>query len=219
MAVDTITSTAAATKIASTRASLATNFDTFLTLLTTQLKNQDPTSPLDTNQFTQQLTQMSGVEQQLLTNDLLKNMVEKSGDGLTNAVGYIGKQVTVEAPTAALAGGQASWTYNLDRIAANVKLEVVNAAGAVIHSEVGSTKAGEHAFSWNGKTNTGTQLADGGAYTLRVTATDSIGGELKAGITTAGVVRAVEQTDGSPELVINGLSVPLTAVRSVRQPA
>ncbi|HEX2801368.1 MAG TPA: flagellar hook capping FlgD N-terminal domain-containing protein, partial [Phenylobacterium sp.] len=54
------------------RTSLVENFNTFLSLLTTQLKNQDPTAPLDSNQFTQQLVQMTGVEQQLNSNDLLK---------------------------------------------------------------------------------------------------------------------------------------------------
>jgi len=73
-------------------ASLANNSQTFLTLLTTQLKNQDPLSPLDTNQFTSQLTQMSGVEQQLLGNQLLQQLV--SEQGVTQAAGLIGKTVT-----------------------------------------------------------------------------------------------------------------------------
>ena len=57
------------------RASLADSEQTFLALMTTQLKNQDPLSPVDSNQFTQQIVQMTGVEQQLLTNDLLKVLV------------------------------------------------------------------------------------------------------------------------------------------------
>src|SRR6185436_12803276 len=75
------------------RARLAENFDTFLSLLTTQLKNQDPLSPLDSNQFTQQLVQMTGVEQQLLTNDLLKKLVGNTGTGVSTAVSLIGKDV------------------------------------------------------------------------------------------------------------------------------
>ena len=222
MATEAISATApsaAAGKIETGRTRLASSFDTFLTLLTTQLKNQDPTSPLDTNQFTQQLTQMSGVEQQLLTNDLLKSMVEKAGDGLTGAVGYIGKAVTVAAPTTALAGGKAGWTYDLDRTAASVKLEVLNAAGAVVHSANGKPAAGAHEFSWDGKDMAGAQLPDRGRYTLRVTALDSLGGSFKAGVTTQGVVTAVEQIDGVAELVINGVATPLSAVRAVRQSA
>src|SRR3954465_15897040 len=75
------------------RARLAENFDTFLSLLTAQLKNQDTLSPLDSNQFTQQLTQMTGVEHQLLTNDLLKKLISNTGSGVTTAVSLIGKEV------------------------------------------------------------------------------------------------------------------------------
>ena len=57
------------------RQTIANNFDTFLQLLTTQLKNQNPLDPLDTNQFTQQLVEFSGVEQQLKTNDFLASLV------------------------------------------------------------------------------------------------------------------------------------------------
>jgi flagellar hook assembly protein FlgD len=73
--------------------SLASNFQGFLTLLTTQLKNQDPTQPLDTNQFTQQITQMTGVEQQLLSNQLLQQLVNAQG-GVTAAANLIGKTIT-----------------------------------------------------------------------------------------------------------------------------
>ena len=73
--------------------SLAGNFQSFLTLLTTQLKNQDPTSPLDTSQFTQQITQMTGVEQQLLSNQLLQQLVSAQG-GVAQAANLIGETVT-----------------------------------------------------------------------------------------------------------------------------
>ena len=78
--------------------SLANNYQSFLSLLTTQLKNQDPLSPLDTNQFTQQLTQMTGVEQQLLGNQLLQQLVTEQA-GLTQAAGLIGKTVTANGAT------------------------------------------------------------------------------------------------------------------------
>src|ERR1700761_1452416 len=94
-----VSSTNATTNTINTSlAQLAQNSQTFLTLLTTQLQNQDPLSPLDTNQFTSQLTQMSGVEQQLLGNPLLQQLVSEQG-GLTQAAGLIGKTIT--APGAA----------------------------------------------------------------------------------------------------------------------
>src|SRR5436190_3965890 len=95
------------------RARLAENFDTFLSLLTTQLKNQDPLSPLDSNQFTQQLVQMTGVEQQINTNDLLKQLVANTSGGVATAVSLIGKDVKAVSDTANISGGKAQWTYNL----------------------------------------------------------------------------------------------------------
>jgi flagellar basal-body rod modification protein FlgD len=79
-------------------ASLANNFQGFLTLLTTQLKNQDPTSPLDTNQFTQQITQMTGVEQQLLSNQLLQQLVTAQS-GVASAANLIGETITAPGAT------------------------------------------------------------------------------------------------------------------------
>jgi flagellar basal-body rod modification protein FlgD len=80
-------------------ASLAGNFQSFLTLLTTQLQNQDPLNPTDTNQFTQQITQMSGVEQQLLSNQLLQQLVSSQG-GVTSAANLIGDTITAQSATA-----------------------------------------------------------------------------------------------------------------------
>src|SRR6185436_17602810 len=111
------------------RARLAENFDTFLSLLTTQLKNQDPLSPLDSNQFTQQLVQMTGVEQQLASNDLLKQLVSNTGSGISNAVSLIGKDVSAVTDDAQLGNGKADWTYKLKLDAADTKIEVLNAKG------------------------------------------------------------------------------------------
>src|SRR5579871_3563090 len=108
----TAASTQSAAAVNNGLAQVADNFQTFLTLLTTQLKNQDPLSPLDTNQFTQQLTQMTGVEQQLLSNQLLQQLVNQNqGGGLTAAVGLIGKTVTADGSVAPLQNAQATWHF------------------------------------------------------------------------------------------------------------
>ena len=90
-------------------ASLADNFQSFLTLLTTQLQNQDPLNPTDTNQFTQQITQMSGVEQQLLSNQLLEQLVSSQG-GVTAAANMIGDTVTAQSATASAGAAPISGT-------------------------------------------------------------------------------------------------------------
>jgi flagellar basal-body rod modification protein FlgD len=79
-------------------ASLAGNFQSFLTLLTTQLRNQNPLNPTDTNQFTQQITQMTGVEQQLVSNQLLQQLVAQQS-GVSAAAGLIGDKITAPGAT------------------------------------------------------------------------------------------------------------------------
>src|SRR5213596_2070497 len=99
----------ASTPVAS-KAVLAGNFDTFLKLLTTQLKNQNPLDPLDTNQFTQQLVQFAGVEQQLRTNDQLTALLALQQTAQsTQALTFVGKTAVVDGNTAALSHGLATW--------------------------------------------------------------------------------------------------------------
>jgi len=205
-------------KTALGRADLATNFNTFLSLLTTQLKNQDPLSPLDSNQFTQQLVQMTGVEQQLNANDLLKQLVANTSGGVSTAVALIGKDVKAVSDTANLSGGKAQWVYNLPPGAADLKVEVVDANGKLLHAEAPTDmKAGDHAFSWNGKDLMGNQLPDGGPYTLRVTALDASGAALSTINYVQGVVTGVEQSNGATMITINGGQVDWSKVTTIKQ--
>src|SRR6516165_6752429 len=114
MTVGATTSTTGTTdQVSLGKTQLAQSMDTFLSLLTTQLKNQDPLSPMDSTQFTQQLVQMTGVEQQLAANDLLKTLVGNTNASVASAVGLIGKQVNANTADAQLSNGKAVWTYNL----------------------------------------------------------------------------------------------------------
>ncbi len=199
------------------RTGLANNFNTFLALLTTQLRNQDPLSPLDSNQFTQQLVQMSGVEQQLNTNDLLKKLVNNTSTGVSTAVSMIGKSVKAVSDDANISGGKAKWVINVPADAADAKVQIVDKSGAVLHVEsLGNLKAGDHAFAWNGKDQTGKQLADGGPYTLKVSATDASGKAVASTNYVVGVVTGVEQSNGSTFLSINGGRVTWDKVTSIQ---
>lgn len=216
MAIDAVTSASAAS--ATGRARLAENFDTFLTLLTAQLQNQDPLSPMDSTQFTQQLVQMTGVEQQLLTNDLLEKLVANTGSGVSTAVSLIGKEVRAEANIAALKDGKAEWTYKLDRDATDVKLEVLDSKGRVVRSIAPTdNKAGEHTLTWDGKSTEGATLA-AGSYFLRVTARDSKGSAVGSAVYADGLVTGIEQVDGQTLLTIKGAQVPWERLVSIRQP-
>lgn len=220
-AATTTTNTTATTSSTDTtalgRARLAQNFDTFLSLLTTQLKNQDPLSPLDSNQFTQQIVQMTGVEQQLATNDLLKQLVSNTGSGVATAVSLIGKQVRATSADAQLKNGQATWTYNLDRDASDVKLEIADSKGNTLRTIAATdNKAGDHVFNWDGKSASGTALPSG-TYTLKVTAKDSSGNTVTSKTFADGVVTGVEQSNGSTLLTINGAQVPWDQLLTIRQ--
>jgi len=222
MAIDSTASSTAAQQAATNstalgRARLAENFDTFLSLLTTQLKNQDPLSPLDSNQFTQQLTQMTGVEQQLATNDLLKQLVSNTANGLSTAVSLIGKQVRAATDGANLVNGKADWGYKLAADAADVRLEVLDSKGNIVQAvAVKDAKAGDNTFAWNGKDRAGNQLPDG-AYTLRVTAKDASGADVASTGFITGIVSGVEQADGQTLITVGGSKVTWDKVTSVAE--
>lgn len=204
-------------KLNSSRSRLADSEQTFLALLTTQLKNQDPLSPLDSNEFTAQIVQMTGVEQQLMTNDLLKMLVGMSDGGLAGSVDLIGKTVTAASDEAVMTDGDASWTYDLARNAASVKYEVLNAQGTTVWSRTDASVAGgEHTLDWDGVTTDGQNLPDGGTYTLRITATGSGGETINATPRLTGVATAVQTIDGQTVVSIGKLKVPVSSITGVQ---
>ncbi len=194
---------------------LSGNFSTFLTLLTTQLKNQDPTSPMDSSTFTQQLVEYSQVEQQINTNTNLQTLITQ---GTSNAsavtTSYLGKKVSVTNGEASLSGGAASWTYNLGTQAAGTTLTVTDANGKTVYSGAGATAAGNNTFAWDGKDNNGNQLDDG-AYKLAVTANDANGTGITTSVASAGTVSQIDMTGSAPQLVIGNLEVGLGDVAAV----
>ena len=196
-------------------AQLSGNFSTFLTLLTTQLKNQDPTAPMDSNQFTQQLVQFSQVEQQINANSSLKTLIgQGTSQAGTFATSYLGKHVSVTSGQASLSNGQADWSYNLGTTASSAVLTVTNARGAVVYSGAGTTNAGVNNFAWDGKDNNGNKLADG-TYKLSVAAKDSGGADVTSSVASAGIVTQIDMTSGSPQLVIGNMEVPLSNIAAV----
>ena len=200
---------------------LNTTYSSFLTLLTAQLKNQDPLSPMDTNTFTQQLVEMNGVQQQLLTNNLLQQLVTNStGAGsIGSAVSLMGKQVTSQSSTADLQDGAANWTYNLAANAAKASMEVLDAKGNVVWSgDAPSAASGDHAFTWNGKETDGATAPDG-AYTLQISATDSTGADVASTVSVSGMVTGVQVSNGSTQVDIGDLPVDLGTITSVKNPS
>lgn len=222
--VSSSTSTTTTTNTSSsTNASqqLAGNFQTFLKLLTTQLQNQDPTSPMDSNQFTQQLVMYSQVEQQINTNDNLTKLISLSQSQAGNmAMSYIGKNIVLSDGTGLLQNSTANWTYGLDNAAANTVLTVKNSSGQVVYSNTLSTasdnSAGTHTFAWNGKDINGNQLSDG-LYTLTVSAAAQDGSAVTSSVASKALVSGVDLSGTSPQLVVGSTEVPLTSATLITQ--
>jgi flagellar basal-body rod modification protein FlgD len=218
--VDAVSTTNAQNRISSGGTMLASNFETFLSLLTAQLKNQDPLSPVDSNQFTAQLTQMAGVEQQLLTNDLLTSLLDaQQTGGLGQATQYIGKEATAAWSAVKFEDGEATWSYELATDAKEAKLQVLNSSGQVVWSgDAPDLEEGVHDFTWDGKTTGGGQVSDG-VYTLKVTAKDSAASTVESQVLVRGMVTGVEMYDGQPYLTIAHSILPLSSVISLAQQA
>lgn len=216
-AIGTTTGAAATNTINSGLASVADNYQTFLSLLTTQLKNQDPTSPLDSNQFTQQLTQMTGVEQQLLSNQLLQQLVNQSqGGGVTGAVALIGKNVTSSGGSAVLTGGNATWSYNLPSNAASVNVSISDSNNNVVWTGPATgLGTGAQSFTWNGKNSAGQKQPDGGVYTASFTAASAGGAPITVSTATKGTATAVEQVNGQTMVTVNNVQTPLSSITAV----
>jgi flagellar basal-body rod modification protein FlgD len=194
---------------------LAGNFQTFLTLLTTQLQNQNPLSPLDTNQFTQQLVQFASVEQELKTNDQLTTLVSLQQTAQsTQALTFVGKTAVVDGSTAALTNSSATWNLGVPTNS-NVNVSIANSNGQTVFSGSYAVTAGDNqAFTWDGKGTDGTQWPDG-KYTLTATAADSAGNSVGVSTQIRGVVSSVDLTQSPPLLSINGQTYTVNQIKSI----
>ncbi|HEY8578157.1 MAG TPA: flagellar hook assembly protein FlgD [Devosia sp.] len=218
MAVSGVSGTSTS-QMASSRSTIADNFDTFLSILTTQLKNQNPLDPLDTNQFTQQLVQFTGVEQQLKTNEFLETlMLSGQNTAKSDAVSYIGKEVTSSGKTGELTGTNAAfWAYSADAKAANATITIKDSKGQIVYNQTGPLEAGPGTFRWDGKGSDG-NMKPNGVYTIDIQGKDSNGQTVKISTASIGIVTAVDFTGDVPLLTVGTRRVAITDVTDVRIP-
>jgi flagellar basal-body rod modification protein FlgD len=197
---------------------IADNFQTFLTLLTTQLQNQSPLDPLDTNQFTQQLVQFAGIEQQMKGNDALASLVsiEKSAQS-TQALVFVGQNVAVDGSTAQFANGSATWNLNAAK-AASTTVTITSPTGATAFSGPYTLKAGNASFVWDGKGNDGSQWPPG-AYKMTVVGTDSTGANVAVSTEVQGIVDSVDLTASPPLLSIGGQNYTTDQIKRIVRPS
>ncbi len=209
-------STAKTTTASTATTGIADNFQTFLTLLTTQLKHQNPLDPLDTNQFTQQLVQFAGVEQQLKSNDQLKSLIaiEKSAQA-TQALAYVGNTVAVDGSTQQF-NGSATWNLKAAKDA-TAAVTITNSTGQTVYTGNYTLSQGNASFVWDGKGNDGTQWP-AGSYKLTATGKDSSGKDTAIATEIQGVVDSVDLTASPALLSIGGQNYTTDQIRRVIRP-
>lgn len=218
------TSAAAATSSASSAATdqtkLTGDLNRFLTLLVTQLQNQDPLEPLDANQFTSQLVQFASVEQQINQNsNLEKLLAAQSESALSAATGYLGATVEASGTALPLQNGSASASFTLSQAAKQAIAVVRDSSGKTVFSQAVETAAGSHAFHWDGRTTAGGKAGDG-IYSLNIVAQSrSSGDALTVKQTWSGQVTGVGNGTSGVQLRIGDASVALANVISVGRPA
>ncbi len=216
MSIGSITGTSSDATLYSSAATIAGNFDTFLQLLTTQLQNQNPLDPLDTNQFTEQLVQFSSVEQQLQTNQYLEALILSSQtSATTQAVSFIGKEISASTTLTNLKDGQASWLYNADADAETAYVTIKNSDGDTVYTTEMSLEAGDGRFDWDGIGNSDQKLEDG-VYQIQIDARDENGNSVSVSTEMAGVVDGVDYSGAEPYLIVGESYISLSSVTSVR---
>lgn len=206
---------------ASASTALAQDFDDFLTLLTTQLQNQDPLDPTDTETFTDQITQFNQVEQQIGTNAKLDELIAATqGNALQQALGYVGLDVSYEGQEFYNAGdGSANrFIYDLSDEVEDLTLRVVDADGNTVYTEQASGLPGLQVIEWNGIGNDGEMVLPGN-YTLQLDIVPKEGVEqvaVELGVSSR--VTGVETRSGEIFLAMGDVVVPLIQVFSAELP-
>lgn len=206
------TTSTSTTGAASTR--LSNNFDTFLQLLTTQLKNQDPTQPMDANQFTQQLVQYSQVEQQIATNSKLDNMIAAfTGNQTTTSLGYLGKTVTYDASTVSPSATGATWTFTPAQ-GGDYTVRIRDINGVVVQEKKISLTANQASeYQWDGKRSDG-QTMGSQPYTMELYS-GSGSATTQVAVTHKGQVSAVDMSTGTPRVTVGALNIPLARILGI----
>jgi flagellar basal-body rod modification protein FlgD len=211
----TSAATSASTGTGSTaNTQLAGNFTEFLQLLTTQLQHQDPTSPLDPNQFTTELVQFASVEQQINTNTSLNTLISlQQTQQAESALNFVGSTVAVSGTTAQLANGQANWSYSVTQ-PATASISITNSSGQTVYTTTQSAQAGANTFTWNGIDASGTTWPPG-AYTVSINAVGANNQTVPVTTQVQGVVTAVNVAATPPTLTIGGQTYPISQISQV----
>jgi flagellar basal-body rod modification protein FlgD len=189
----------------------------FLSLLVSELQNQDPLNATSVTDFVNQMTAYTNFTQQASINSNLNLLAGAFSSLVTlNSVNYIGHTVEAKADTAVLTNGSATFGYSLSAAATKVSITVTDSVGKTVWTGTGSGDSGTNTFTWDGKDSSGKQLSDGGKYTVAITATDAAGNSVFNYSTISGVVTGIDTSTGTPSLTVDGISVSAGNILGVK---
>ncbi|MEP2942869.1 MAG: flagellar hook capping FlgD N-terminal domain-containing protein [Hyphomicrobiales bacterium] len=198
------------------REELVQNFDTFLQLLVAQIQNQDPTDPVETETFTQQLVQFSELEQSIQSNDNLETILSSiESQNAASVVSYIGSTVNAQGNTAVLTNGEATFNVQAGAAIPEAQITIRDSLGAVVLQSTQQLQQGNNQFVFDGQGTNGRQFEDGGAFTISVTGNDVNENPVNISTSVSGIVDGVDFSGAVPSLLIGTTNVPITAVNSV----
>ncbi len=191
----------------------------FLKMLTTQLKQQDPSQPMDVNQMTQQIATLSSVQQQVNTNkNLEKLLAQGQTSQLSTAVSYIGNEIETKGSTGQVVSGQGAFVYLLPKAATSTKVTIKNASGSTVFEGTGTNKSGRNIMVWDGVNSANGKKEPDGTYTLSVEAKDSKGKAITPELRTVGIVGGVQNDSTGTSLTIGDTTVKYSDILAVRVP-
>lgn len=198
------------------RAQLIENFDTFLQLLVTQIQNQDPTEPISTESFTQQLVQFSELEQSIQSNSNLESIQNSiASQNAASVVSYIGSTVTAEGATTTLTDREAVYTLTAQEFIPEAEISIRDALGNVVFTTTQALQPGNNSFVFDGRGANGRQFNDGSQFTITVQGRNAADNVSPISTSIRGVVEGVDFSGETPNLRIGSTNVPLSAVQSV----
>lgn len=193
---------------------LTSNYSDFLKMLMTQLKNQDPTSPMDTNAFTTELVQFSSVEQQINTNSSLTQLIQLTQSGqLLQSSSMVGHTVSASGISMPLQNGIGNVQFTTQSTGL-VTVSIYNGSGTLVAEKVVTSKIGINKWTWNGQDSNGTIQPDGG-YKINITGTSKAGTVTELPFNVLGLVTGVVKNGTNLQLQIGSVTTDFTNVQSI----
>lgn len=203
---------------AAMKKSMGLNKDDFLQLFITQLKNQDPLNPTDSDKLLSQLSDLSLVEQSYNNNTAMQSLLTAQNNSASmSSVAFIGKNIQANGNLISFDGtNQTSMQFNLGSAADSTAIVITDSTGkTVASSAAGAMSAGVQTLSWDGKDGSG-NLLPAGMYSFSVKATKADESIVTATTYTTGKVSGVSYSSGSPMLTIGSAVIKFSDVLNVK---